>query len=438
MENNNLYRILNEEKTIKVADKTKKEMCCIIGFMIVLLFSQKGNAQFVNKEELKVIKGTLVSVKMDYFNDVNGHFVNDGELYIFNNWTNNGLVTFTGSENGKTLFTGEQQQSIEGLNPSDFQNVVFNNISSDSNIPFDLKSIITIGKNSQFENGIINGLDNKAKVVFNQNANHTNAGNQSFVDGIVEKKGSSNFEFPVGNGKNLVYRPSLSGATSTTNSYISQYFLQTTPNLAGNKDKDILLINNAEYWQVDQNGGTEKIVLGLTLNDATTPSEFFNLKKDQQLAIVRWDAVNNIWVNEKGAAEDSGSALYSQLLMGKVSVNGYGIFTIAIVNKTDSLDTLIVYNAISPNGDGYNDTFLIEGIKDYPDNEVEIYNRWGVKVYDAKGYNESDNMFTGYSDGRATIKKGEKLPTGTYFYILRYTKDGKGMEKSGYLYINNQ
>ena len=96
-----------------------------------------------------------------------------------------------------------------------------------------------------------------------------------------------------------------------------------------------------------------------------------------------------------------------------------------------------VYNAVSPNGDGSNDFFRIEGLDCYPDNRVEIYNRWGVLVFERDGYNNADKSFKGISEGRVTISQSEGLPTGTYYYILKY-KDtvGKGQEKAGYLYLN--
>jgi len=98
---------------------------------------------------------------------------------------------------------------------------------------------------------------------------------------------------------------------------------------------------------------------------------------------------------------------------------------------------IVIYNAVSANGDGLNDYFKIEGLQHYPDNTVEIYNRWGVKIYEANGYGLNNNVFRGVSDGRSTIKKGEVVPEGTYFYILRYkTNTGSGIEKSGYLYVN--
>ncbi|KAF2341059.1 gliding motility-associated C-terminal domain-containing protein [Flavobacterium tistrianum] len=97
-----------------------------------------------------------------------------------------------------------------------------------------------------------------------------------------------------------------------------------------------------------------------------------------------------------------------------------------------------VYNAISANGDGLNDSFFIKGIDCYPDNKVKIYNRYGVIVYEKNGYDNVTNPFQGFSDGRATVARGNKLPTGTYFYTLEYDSNGRKVEKAGYLYVNSQ
>jgi len=103
-----------------------------------------------------------------------------------------------------------------------------------------------------------------------------------------------------------------------------------------------------------------------------------------------------------------------------------------------------IWNALSLNDDGSNDILFLEGIDCYPNNKVEIYNRWGVKVFESSNYDNVNNVFRGYSDGRSTISRDEKLPTGTYFYVLKYeySYDGvngkQNIEKAGYLYIQNK
>ncbi|MDF0717286.1 gliding motility-associated C-terminal domain-containing protein [Muricauda sp. 334s03] len=97
-----------------------------------------------------------------------------------------------------------------------------------------------------------------------------------------------------------------------------------------------------------------------------------------------------------------------------------------------------IFNGMTPNGDGLNDYFRIQGIENYPDNNVKIFNRWGVQVYQIDSYGQGNNLFYGLSEGRATLQKDRELPSGTYFYILTFTSEvNPGNESySGYLYIN--
>ncbi|MBA0884997.1 DUF7507 domain-containing protein, partial [Flavobacterium undicola] len=117
-----------------------------------------------------------------------------------------------------------------------------------------------------------------------------------------------------------------------------------------------------------------------------------------------------------------------------------------IVEKAQVLGcgTIFVHNAFTPNGDEFNDKFKIDNIEDtlcYPENSVEIYNRWGILVFETKGYDNGNNVFKGYSEGRVTVDKNAGLPTGTYFYILKYTAVGLqgetiAKQEQGYLYLS--
>ena len=100
-------------------------------------------------------------------------------------------------------------------------------------------------------------------------------------------------------------------------------------------------------------------------------------------------------------------------------------------------DDIEVFNVITPNGDGIHDVLRIGNIENYPNNTVKIYNRWGVLVFVTKAYNSAGNVFDGTSEGRVTLDQDNKLPVGTYFYIIDY-EDLSGTMKqiSGYIYIN--
>ncbi|MDC0008102.1 gliding motility-associated C-terminal domain-containing protein [bacterium] len=95
-------------------------------------------------------------------------------------------------------------------------------------------------------------------------------------------------------------------------------------------------------------------------------------------------------------------------------------------------ECLTVYNEFSPNGDGVNEVFFIECIDQFPNNFLQVFNRWGTKVFEMRGY---DNTWEGISTGRATINTDEKLPVGTYYYTLN-PGDGETKAKAGWLYIS--
>ncbi|MFE3849482.1 gliding motility-associated C-terminal domain-containing protein, partial [Flavobacterium sp. LB3P45] len=123
------------------------------------------------------------------------------------------------------------------------------------------------------------------------------------------------------------------------------------------------------------------------------------------------------------------------------------IIKMSIDNDCDGIvlgcGTVLVHNAFSPNGDGINENFIIDNLDltdCYPTNTVEIYNRWGVLVFETAGYNNTTRVFNGISQGRTTLSQSSGLPTGTYFYILNYTSiDNNGNiqtnKKDGYLYL---
>lgn len=74
------------------------------------------------------------------------------------------------------------------------------------------------------------------------------------------------------------------------------------------------------------------------------------------------------------------------------------------------LPSLVVPNAFTPNGDGNHDVWDIPGLNSYQSCTVQVFNRWGQKVFDSKGYATPWN---------GSVKgKGEQVPAGVYYYII--------------------
>jgi gliding motility-associated-like protein len=81
---------------------------------------------------------------------------------------------------------------------------------------------------------------------------------------------------------------------------------------------------------------------------------------------------------------------------------------------------IVAYDGFSPNGDGINDYWYIENIDAFKNNVVTVYNRWGTKVFEQKGYmnNDSNKRWDG------TAKNGKQVGSGTYYYIIILNEEG--------------
>ncbi|MDO4782675.1 MAG: gliding motility-associated C-terminal domain-containing protein [Capnocytophaga felis] len=106
------------------------------------------------------------------------------------------------------------------------------------------------------------------------------------------------------------------------------------------------------------------------------------------------------------------------------------------VNQSKSEDVeWIVYNGVSAEVSSEN-YLKIAAIERYTDLYIEIFNELGQKVFTAKDYQRKGGVFRGYANVKGVVGKGKRLPSGTYFYILKYKdRDRKTHQKSGYLYV---
>ncbi|MGE7566461.1 MBG domain-containing protein, partial [Pedobacter suwonensis] len=86
------------------------------------------------------------------------------------------------------------------------------------------------------------------------------------------------------------------------------------------------------------------------------------------------------------------------------------ISSASITIKINEDYKLVANNILTPNGDGINDTWFVQNIDMYPNNEVRIFDRNGREMYSKKSYDNSWNGTIG----------GNDLAEGTYYYIITY------------------
>jgi gliding motility-associated-like protein len=259
-------------------------------------------------------------------------------------------------------------------------------------------------------NGGINGvtISNNGIVTI---PNGTPAGTYILTYSICEKSNPNNCDqatikiivtAPIIDAVNDINNPAINSQTGTS---ISLYSNDTLNTLA--------LVPNEVVFTLDNNGG----ISGSSINN------------------------NGILLIPAGTPIGEYTITYSICEIINPSNCDTAIATIIVKdpcdfdNSPDSCD-VIVNNYISVNSDDSNEYLHIEGIERYPDNSIEIFNRWGVLVYKIEGYNNGLNVFRGISEGRLTVNLNGKLPEGTYYYFLKYKKsNGTIKEKAGYLYL---
>ena len=132
----------------------------------------------------------------------------------------------------------------------------------------------------------------------------------------------------------------------------------------------------------------------------------------------------------------SGSAEFSESTNAKTAVSnlslGKNILMWTVTNGVCpsvsdqvliTVNDLLIPTLITPNGDPYNEYFVLRGIETLGKTEIVIFDRRGAQVYKNMNY---DNSWNGLD------YNGNELPEDTYFYVL---KSGNGKSLSGYIVI---
>jgi gliding motility-associated-like protein len=128
------------------------------------------------------------------------------------------------------------------------------------------------------------------------------------------------------------------------------------------------------------------------------------------------------------------------LLQLVVSTPGYACGSDEISEQTLlQLETVLIPEGFSPNGDNVNDTWHISGIDQYPINHVEVYSRWETKVFETDNYG-TNNEWNGIPNVlNGLILGNSNVPEGTYFYIITFGGEYEGKKPiKGFVYIRNK
>lgn len=155
-----------------------------------------------------------------------------------------------------------------------------------------------------------------------------------------------------------------------------------------------------------------------SINIKVIPVPVINLGPDTTICIQRSVSLDATQQNDSPEFTylwTPGGATTSTISYSPTGVTGPHIVTVVKTGCTSTTDSVVVTgklcevtvpNVITPNGDGFNDNFVIAGLADYPGTMLQIFNRWGKKVYESSDYQNDWN--------------GDNYHDGVYFYILTF------------------
>ncbi len=358
---------------------------------ISILFPFFGNTQdlYIKNTSLKITEGVTMSVQNSVVN--RGQISNDGALTVKGNWVNAGAYT---DQAGQIIFDGIDLQYIShGSLP--IGKVIFQNgrkhisesfhvagkmVMSGTMVFVPAGSGLYLGEQTQLE------YERDDRII---GALYMTGNDITFPIGTPEKSLPIRMVLPEGQVMQIGVAAKsglLSKAKETTISSVADY-----------------------YWELVTPENYQGAEVTLNFQGARFLQSIENARVGEA------ESFNSV-IKDAGCLMFSGSPD-----MGMVtSERARGPYlTVARKYIKGEKPPINVLNLVSPNNDGFNDFLLIENIEAYPENTVSIFDRWGVKLYEANAYDNNKVKFEGL--GNEKIKSD--LAQGSYYYVISLGKE---------------
>ncbi len=368
----------------------------------LLVIPAKAQSVFNKGATVTVSANTIVAVQENLTNE--GTLTNNGQLIISGAWQNLGTYN---PGNGQINFNSNQPQVINH-NDQSFQRLVISGAGEKI-----FSANITIESELALQSSILRSQNN-AKLIFNPGVIITGGSDASHIVGTVSHKGTGQWLYPIGNG--MLYLPVVINNVTDVAATGAITLRDLSNGQALNGNFEIPRLSEKRYFELSSTGSLAAATITLPLRD-----------DNLQLA-----EVANAVVAASNAVTDPFSSLGQSAAAGSFASGSvtsqlaptFALYAVAALTDDRSIE---VFNGISPNeADDLNSFFRIQNIEYYPNNKVTIFNRWGDRVYEARGYNNVDVVFRGKGNAG-------KLPAGTYFYLINLGDGSRAI--NGYLEI---
>ena len=358
-------------------------------------------------------------------------FYNSGQLQIHQNGQigfhtsviNNGIFD---TNLGLAGFYGDNYIAVDGaLSPVLYDTEIANSNGVYLNIP------LVVSNNVNFITGDFLTQKNVTDqyLQFLADSFYVGATDDSKVNGFVSVTGQSSFLFPVGDTAQLrgLYMDSASSGFSRC-----AYFFENPNNPTSitdrfntdDKIRDLGFISETEFWVLENEGPAN---VNISWNSRSNMGAIASGL--EEITIAGYHISSRRWL-EIGVTAISGDMIEGFAISNNFNPNDYAAITFATIAVPQDILELDNY-LLTPNGDGYNDVLVIDGMELSPNNYIKIYNRAGLKVYEKSNYT---NEFNGFANVNGIVPgRGNGLPNGVYFYIVRL--EDLDMNFQGFLYL---
>lgn len=358
---------------------------------IFILFPLLGFSQdlYIKNTSVKIAGGVSVNVQKSVVN--RGQILNEGSLAVQGNWVNAGTYN---DIQGQIIFNGSDLQYIShGSLP--VGTVVFQNGRKHISESFHVSRKLALDNTKVFvPTGSGLYLGEQTQLEYQR---------EDRIIGALYMTGND-ITFPIGTPeKNLPIRMVL------PENQVMQIGVVARPGLLSASKESTISSVADYYWELITPEDYQGAVITLNFQDARF------LQSIEHARVGEAEKYNSV-IKDAGCMMFSGSPEFGMVTSEKARGPYLTVARKFIKGEKPPINVL---NLVSPNNDGFNDFLMIENIEAYPENTVSIFDRWGVKLYEAVSYDNEMVRFEGL--GNEKIKS--ELAQGSYYYVISLGKE---------------
>jgi len=332
----------------------------------------------------------------------------------------------------------DQNLGLAGFYGANFLNIQGNvspvfydfEINADNGVILDVP--VQVSNTTNFIYGDIITRKSLKDIYFAQltNALYVGESDVSKVNGYALVTNEQTYSFPVGD--EFLLRPLLLNSSGVNLTAKCAYFYEN-PNTpisystafdTSKKDRQLAIVNTQEFWSLESS-------LPSTITLSWNPRSGIAALTEvmENLLVVGWNKETEVW-DILGNTAVSGDTENGIITSDTFIPDAYEVLTIgSLLVPQDRMDIANFY--LSPNGDGINDALVIEELELSPNNNLKLFDRNGLLVFQQENYT---NEFVGIANtGDFILGQEGGLPTGVYFYVVKLFD--LGFEFQGFLYL---